>query len=135
MIRSYNELRYLRTFDERFRYLDVRGVVGDSTFGFERYLNQVLYHSKEWRRTRDGIIIRDDACDLGIEGREIFDSIIIHHINPITIENVERGDDCVYDPNNLICTSLNTHNALHFGGEASLKKMTKVRSKGDTSLW
>jgi len=135
MIRSYNELRYLRTFDERFCYLDVRGVVGDSTFGFERYLNQVLYHSKEWRRTRDGIIIRDAACDLGIEGREIFDSIIIHHINPITIENVERGDDCVYDPNNLICTSLNTHNALHFGGEASLKKMTKVRSKGDTSLW
>ena len=135
MIRSYNELRRLRTFEERFRYLDLRGVVGNTTFGFERYLNQVLYHSTDWKRTRDGIIIRDEACDLGIEGREIFDLILIHHINPITIDNIERGDDCVYDPDNLICTSQNTHNAIHFGGEQTLRKVTRIRSKGDTSLW
>ena len=80
----------------------------------DRYLNQVLYHSREWRRIRDQIIIRDNACDLGIV-REIFDQIIIHHLNPITMANIERGDDCVYDSNNLICTSHNTHNSLHFG--------------------
>jgi len=135
MIRSYRELRRLRTFEERFQYLDLRGVVGNTTFGFERYLNQVLYHSSDWRRTRDGIIIRDNACDLGIDGREIFDSILVHHLNPITIENIERGDDCVYDPDNLICTSHNTHNALHFGGESSLIRLPKLRSKGDTLLW
>ena len=135
MIRSYRELQRLRTFEERFRYLDLRGVVGNTTFGFERYLNQVLYHSSDWRRTRDGIIIRDNACDLGIDGREIFDLILVHHLNPITIENIERGDDCVYDPDNLICTSHNTHNALHFGGESSLIRLPKLRSKGDTLLW
>lgn len=135
MIRSYRELRCLRTFEERFRYLDLRGVVGNTTFGFERYLNQVLYHSSDWRRTRDGIIIRDNACDLGIDEREIFDLILVHHLNPITIENIERGDDCVYDPDNLICTSHNTHNALHFGGESSLIRLPKLRSKGDTLLW
>jgi len=135
MIRSYRDLRRLRTFEERFRYLDLRGVIGNTTFGFERYLNQVLYHSSDWRRTRDVIIIRDNACDLGIDGREIFDLILVHHLNPITIENIERGDDCVYDPDNLICTSHNTHNALHFGGESSLIRLPKFRSKGDTLLW
>ena len=135
MIRTYYELSRLDTFEKRFRYLDLRGVVGNSTFGFDRYLNQLLYHSKEWRRTRDDIIIRDNACDLGIIGRDIFDRILIHHLNPITIENIENRDDCVFDPNNLICTSHNTHNAIHFGGEEVLLKMPKTRSKGDTWLW
>lgn len=135
MIRTYYELSRLDTFEKRFRYLDLRGVVGNSTFGFDRYLNQLLYHSKEWRRTRDDIIIRDNACDLGIIGRDIFDRILIHHLNPITIENIECRDYCVFDPNNLICTSHNTHNALHFGGEEVLLKIPKTRSKGDTWLW
>ena len=135
MIRTYYELSRLDTFEKRFRYLDLRGVVGNSTFGFDRYLNQLLYHSKEWRRTRDDIIIRDNACDLGIIGRDIFDRILVHHLNPITIENIENRDDCVFDPNNLICTSHNTHNAIHFGGEEVLLKMPKTRSKGDTWLW
>jgi len=135
LIRTYREVSRLKTFEERFRYLDLRGVVGNSTFGFDRYLNQILYRSKDWRRTRDGIIIRDEACDLGILDRGIFDKIIIHHLNPITIENIENGDDCVYDPENLICTSHNTHNALHFGGETLLVKMPNSRLKGDTRLW
>lgn len=135
MIRTYRELIRLRTFEERFQYLDLRGVVGNSTFGFDRYLNQILYHSKEWRRFRDDIIIRDEACDLGILGREINDKIIIHHLNPITIENVENRDDCVFDQNNAICTCHNTHNAIHFGGESVLTKLPKIRLKGDTSLW
>lgn len=135
MIRTYNELRRLHTFEERFRYLDLRSVVGNSTFGSDRYLNQLLYHSREWRRLRNDIILRDEACDLGIPDRSIHDKIIIHHLNPITMENVENGDDCVYDPNNLICTCHSTHNALHFGGEALLINIPKSRSKGDTWLW
>lgn len=135
MIRTYNELSRLETFEERFKYLDLRGVVGNATFGYDRYLNQLLYHSKEWRRTRDDLIVRDEACDLGILDRDIYDRIIIHHLNPITIENVENGDDCVYDPNNLICTSHNTHNAMHFGSEKLLIQLPKTRLKGDTGLW
>lgn len=135
LIKTYRELSQLHTFEERFHYLDLRGVVGNSTFGMDRYLNQVLYHSREWRRIRDQIIIRDNACDLGILDREIFDQIIIHHLNPITMDNIERGDDCVYDSNNLICTSHNTHNSLHFGSDKTLIKLSKTRSKGDTKLW
>lgn len=135
MIRSYRELIYLPTFEERFKYLDLRGTVGNETFGSDRCLNQLLYHSGEWRRIRDKIIIRDEACDLGIPGREINDMILIHHINPVTIENIENGDYCVFDPDNLISSSSNTHNAIHFGGASSLLKIYKSRSKGDTSLW
>ena len=135
MIRTYNELKRFETFEERFEYLNLLGIVGDTTFGFERYLNQVFYHSKFWKKTRDGIIIRDNGCDLGIEGREIYDFIIIHHINPITIEDIENGNDWVYDPENLICTSSHTHGALHYGRDSSLLKLPQNRSKGDTSLW
>jgi hypothetical protein len=135
MIKSYRELRRLKTFEERFEYLKIGGVVGRESFGFDRYLNQQLYRSKEWKLTRNGIIIRDDGCDLGIHDREIFERIIVHHINPITIKNVERGDDCVFDSDNLICTSLNTSNAIHYGDKSLLIRIPQERRKGDTNLW
>lgn len=135
MIKTYKDLRRLSTFEERFEYLKLGGAVGNSTFGFDRYLNQLLYHSKEWRRTRDHIIIRDEGRDLGIDGRDIHNGILVHHITPISIENIERGDDCVYDPENLICTSHNTHNAIHYGDSNLLTKFPKPRVKGDTQLW
>ena len=135
MNKSYNELIRFSSFDERFKYLELKNFIGDSTFGYDRYLNQNFYNSKEWRRIRDLVIIRDNGCDLGIDDRTIMDRIIIHHINPITIENIECGDHCVYDLNNLISTSANTHNAIHFGGEKSLIKIPINRLKGDTKLW
>lgn len=134
-IKSYKEVSRLLTFEDRFEYLKLGGAVGASTFGFDRYINQVLYHSSEWRKTRDIIIIRDDCCDLGILGRDIFDGVIVHHINPITMENIENGDDCVYDPCNLICVSHRTHNALHYGDASLLSILPKSRRKGDTTLW
>lgn len=135
MIKTYKDLRRLSTFEERFEYLKLGGSVGAATFGFDRYLNQLLYHSKDWRRTRDHIIVRDNGCDLGIKDRDIYNGILVHHINPITVENIERGDDCVYDPENLICTSHNTHNAIHYGDVSILTQLPKARLKGDTQLW
>lgn len=135
MIKTYKDLRRLSTFEERFEYLKLGGSVGAATFGFDRYLNQLLYHSTDWRRTRDHIIVRDNGCDLGIDDRDIHNGILIHHINPITVANIERGDDCVYDPENLICTSHNTHNAIHYGDSTLLTKFPKPRAKGDTQLW
>lgn len=135
MIKTYKQVSRLLTFEERFEYLKLSGSVGTSTFGFDRYINQILYHSRDWKRTRDLIIIRDEGCDLGIEDREILDGILVHHINPITMTNIENGDDCVYDLANLICTSLNTHNALHFGDSSRLIKVPRDRTKGDTNLW
>jgi hypothetical protein len=135
IIRSYRDLRRLQTFDERFEYLKLGGVVGRETFGFERYLNQMFYRSPEWKRTRQGIIIRDNGCDLGIPGREIFDRVIIHHMNPITIEDIELSRDCIFDPDNLICTSHDTSNAIHYGDRSLLMKLPQERRKGDTQLW
>lgn len=134
-IKTYRAVKRLKTFEERFEYLKLSGSVGAATFGFDRYLNQLLYHSKDWRRTRDHIIVRDNGCDLGIDGRDIYNGILVHHINPITVENIERGDDCVYDPENLICTSHNTHNAIHYGDVSILTQLPKARLKGDTQLW
>lgn len=135
MIKSYRELIRLPTFEERFIYLKMGGSVGRETFGFDRYLNQSFYNSREWKRTRRDIIVRDESCDLGIFDRELFSKIIIHHINPITIEDLEDGEWCVFDPNNLICTSLNTHNAIHYGDESLLSVLPKERRRGDTKLW
>jgi hypothetical protein len=135
MIKTYRDLRRLRTFEDRFEYLKLGGVVGKSTFGFERYLNQVFYKSGEWRASRTGIIIRDNGCDLAIEDREIFGRLIVHHINPITIEDIERGADCLFDPDNLICTSHNTSEAIHYGDASLLLCLPKERRKGDTHLW
>jgi hypothetical protein len=135
MIKSYRELHRLRTFEERFDYLKMGGVVGRETFGFERYFNQNFYHSNEWKHTRRNIIIRDKGCDLGISNREIFGRIIIHHINPITVEDIRLGNDCIFDPDNLICCSHNTSNALHYGDKTLLSKLSQERQKGDTRLW
>lgn len=135
IFKTYRELYRLKTFEERFEYLKIGGIVGRETFGFDRYVNQLLYTSSEWKRTRRNILIRDGGCDLAILDREIFERPIIHHIYAITLENIENGDDCVFDPENLITVSHNTHNAIHYGDESLLTTLPKERMKGDTSLW
>lgn len=135
MIRTYSELRRLTTFEERYQYLRLFGKVGESTFGFDRYLNQIFYKSSRWLRARDRIIIRDNGCDLGIKGYEIHGIIIAHHINQITIEDVEMDRDELYDPEFLICTSIMTHKAVHFGDEKLLPKLPVIRKKNDTCPW
>ena len=135
MIRCYTELIIFESFKERFDYLKLDGSVGVSTFGFDRYINQAFYASAFWKKLRDEIIIRDSACDLGILDRPIFGNIRIHHMNPITIEDLELRKDIVINPEYLICVSLNTHNAIHFGNEKSLHKIPEERKKGDTNLW
>jgi hypothetical protein len=134
-IRSYRELRRILTFEERFKYLSLKGSVGESTFGFDRYLNQNLYRSREWKRTRYIVIERDQACDLGIAGYEIEIQILIHHMNPISIEDIESGNPDIFDPEFLICTTYNTHRAIHFGDESLLPKPPIVRRPNDTTLW
>jgi hypothetical protein len=133
--RSYSELRRLDTFEERFRYLALRGNVGQSTFGFDRWVNQEFYTSKEWRQARTGIIVRDNGCDLGLDGYEIHSGLYIHHINPITLEQITSGDPCIFDPDNLITVTHRTHNAIHYGDERLLPKPLVERRPGDTKLW
>lgn len=129
-IKSYKELKKLKTFDERFKYLKIDGAtVGQSTFGYERYINQAFYKSKEWKRVRDKVIIRDNGCDLGIDGENIGGSILVHHINPITLKDLEEGNKKVFDVNNLICCSKDTHNALHYGSEEYLNEIKEVERK------
>lgn len=135
MIRTYSELRQLKTFEERYEYLRLGGSVGRSTFGFDRYLNQMLYTSQRWRSLRDDIIIRDEACDLAIRGREILSRIIIHHMNPITPDDIRYAREHIFDPEFLISTSDNTHNAIHFGDDSLLYRLPPERRPGDTSLW
>jgi hypothetical protein len=135
MIRTFSELRRLQTFKERYHYLRIGGIVGKSTFGYDRYLNQMLYTSGRWLRTRDGIIIRDEACDLGIRDREIHGTILIHHINPITIKDIEMDREELYDPEFLISTTTNTHNAIHFGDESLLLQLPVERRRNDTCPW
>ena len=135
MKKSYNELITIPTFEERFRYLKVYGVIGDQTFGYDRYLNQKLYTLSEWKRVRDKVILRDNGCDLGCEGFEIYGKIIIHHINPITVEDIVACNPCVFDLNNLISTSHNTHNAIHYGDEKLLIVAPIERKQYDTCPW
>lgn len=135
MNRSYSELRQIKTFEERFRYLALRGRVGESTFGFDRWANQGFYRSAEWRNARHGIIVRDNGCDLGIEGYEIHHGLLIHHLNPITMRQIESGDPCILDPENLITVTHNTHNAIHYGDESLLPRPLVERRPGDTKLW
>ena len=135
MLRSYRELRRIQTFEERFEYVKLGGIVGRETFGFERYLNQVFYHSGEWRRFRRDMIVRDNGCDLAIPDREIFDRIILHHLNAITIEDIENAADCLFDPDNVVCVSHNTSNAIHYGDASLLICLPQERRKGDTRLW
>lgn len=135
MIRTYTELSKLTTFEERFRYLQLSGVVGRDTFGFDRYLNQVFYRSQRWKRVRDEVIIRDNGCDLGVEGYEIHGRIIIHHMNPITIEDIEKDSANLLNPEFLICTVHNTHNAIHYGDESLLITAPIERTRFDTCPW
>lgn len=134
-IRTYSELRRLETFEERFTYLSLRGQVAESTFGSERYINQNFYRSREWKLTRRDVIARDQGCDLGILGYEIFDKIIIHHMNPMVVDDIVHGNDAILDPEFLVCTTHKTHNAIHFGDERSLPRQLVERSPGDTKLW
>ena len=135
-IRTYTELMKLYTFEERFRYLKLVARVGEETFGFERYLNQQFYHSQEWRSIRNQIIIRDNACDLGIPGREMSKGIIIHHMNPITKDDLVHQSDFLLNPDYLICVSKKTHSAIHYGDESILfNDVTIERSKNDTCPW
>lgn len=135
VIKCYTELRRLKSFEERYRYLRLSANVGDNTFGYDRYLNQMLYTSKKWLNIRDGIIIRDLGCDLGIEDYEIHGKIIVHHMNPITIEDIELDRDEVFDPEFLICTTHDTHNAIHFGNESLLPRLPIIRRRNDTCPW
>lgn len=134
-IKTFSELKRLRTFEERYAYLRLAGVVGRSTFGYDRYVNQALYTSKFWFNTRDYIIIRDQGCDLSVDGYDIHGRIIIHHMNPITIKDIELRSDLVFDPEFLICTSPNTHNAIHYGDESLLPQLPIERRLNDTCPW
>lgn len=135
MIRKYSELITYNTFVDRYNYLKLAGQVGVETFGFERYINQALYRSKRWLDARRKVIIRDQGCDLGIDGYEIGDRIIVHHMNPITLEDIEEERECVFDPEFLISCSFMTHNAIHYGDESLLPKLPVERSANDTCPW
>lgn len=134
-IRTYSELQSIETFAERYRYLRLRGAVGEPTFGFERYLNQQFYRSKEWADIRREVIVRDLGCDLGIPGFEIHKGIIVHHMNPMTPKDIYHGIEQNTDPELLICTTHMTHNAIHYGDESLLAQPLVERRPGDTRLW
>lgn len=134
-IKTYSELITFSTFEDRFEYLQLKGIVGQETFGFDRYLNQILYNSKEWKHLRNEIIVRDNGCDLALEGFEIHGRILIHHINPITIDDVIKRRGIVFDPENLICVTHNTHNAIHYGDKSLLITGPIERRENDTCPW
>lgn len=134
-IRTYSELITIPTFEERFEYLQLKGSVGKDTFGYDRYLNQVLYRSPEWKRLRNQIIIRDGGCDLACDGYDIYSKVLIHHLNPITVEDVLARSRKVFDPDNLVCVSHSTHNAIHYGDVDLLVTGPIIRTKNDTCPW
>ena len=134
-IRTYSELILLPTFKERYEYLKLGGKVGEETFGFDRYLNQKFYKSKEWMDIRDYVILRDNACDLGIEDREIHSRIIIHHMNPITKYDIINQTEFLTNPEYMICTLKRTHDAIHYGDDGILFGDVVIRTKNDTCPW
>lgn len=134
-IRTYSELITLPTFEDRYHYLQLNGEVGKDTFGFDRYINQQFYRSKEWQRIRDEVIIRDNACDLGMEGYEIHERIYVHHMNPIMVRDIQSNSDYLMNPEFLICTTHRTHNAIHYGDENLLARAPVERTKNDTCPW
>lgn len=135
MTRSYVELSQLMTFEDRYHYLALRGEVGAATFGFDRWVNQQFYQSREWRSVRDYVITRDEGCDLGIPGHEIHDRLYIHHMNPMSLRDITEGDPRILDLDNLITCTHQTHNAIHYGDESKLAKPLVERRPGDTKLW
>ena len=134
-IRTYSELIELSSFEDRYNYLKLDGHVGEDTFGFDRYLNQAFYRSKEWKRLRDKIILRDNGCDLGVEGHEIYGRVIIHHMNPISVHDIQDATEYLLNPEYLISTTHVTHNAIHYGDEKLLITGPIIRSKNDTCPW
>ena len=135
-IRTYDELSKLKTFEERYEYLKLDGSVGEETFGFDRYLNQQFYkYDPDWKKVRDEVIFRDNGCDLGIEGREINGLILVHHMNPITKDDILNRSEYLLNPNYLITTIKSTHDAIHYGSSDLLMKDPVVRSKNDTCPW
>lgn len=134
-IKSYSEVSNLHTFDERFEYLKLGGGVGRSTFGFDRHINQVFYKSYEWKNVRDYVIVRDEGCDLGVAGYEIHVALLIHHINPMEVDDILQHEEWIIDPEYLITTTHNTHNAIHFGTSSPYPKVVTHRTPRDTKLW
>ena len=135
MNKSYKELCRIPTFEGRFEYVKLGGCVGQETFGFDRYLNQAFYHSREWKTFRRDMIIRDNGCDLAVLDRKIFDRIILHHLNALTSEDIEYSSARLFDPDNVVCVSHYTSNAIHYGDASMLVKVPEERKKGDTTLW
>lgn len=135
MIRTYSELSKLQTFEERYAYLKLSGTVGKDTFGYDRYLNQIFYRSQEWKSIRDKVIIRDEGCDLGVDGYEIHGRIYIHHMNPIILKDIENKTEFLLNPEYLITTTHSTHNAIHYGDESLLPLIPKERTANDTCPW
>jgi hypothetical protein len=134
--RSYSELRRFDSFEERFEYLRLDGQIGEATFGFDRWINQQFYNSVQWKHVRNDVVVRDMGCDLGVPGYEVAYGLLVHHMNPITVEDIEHGTDWLLDPEYLICTSKRTHNAIHYPGQDQLlPRPTVARSPGDTKLW
>ena len=135
IIKTYSEAIAIPSFKERYEYLKLGGIVGRETFGFDRYLNQTLYRSAEWKRFRRDMILRDNGMDLAFDGYEIVGKVLLHHINPITIDDVLNRDPKIFDPENVICTSLDTHNAIHYGDASLLMSEPIIRTKNDTCPW
>ena len=134
-IRTYSEMMSFDSFDERFEYLKLGGYVGESTFGFDRYINQRFYTSRQWKDVRDYVLVRDNGCDLGIDDYQIFDSPIIHHINPMGVNDIMHGESWILDPEYLITVSHRTHNAIHYGADILIPNVVTERSLNDTKLW
>lgn len=134
-IRCYSELQQLETFEERFDYLELKGVVGESTFGFDRWVNQRFYRSHEWHMARNYVIIRDRGCDLGVDGYEIHVGLMVHHMNPLSLDDITHGNEDLFNPEYLVLVSLNTHNAIHYGDKSLLPQGPVERKSGDTNLW
>lgn len=135
IFKTYSELIQIPTFEERFEYLKLDGNVGEDTFGFDRWMNQIFYRSPEWKRIRDEVIIRDNGCDLAMPGHEIYGRILIHHMNPISVDDIERRTDLLLNPEYLISTVHRTHNAIHYGDKNLLPQGPVVRTPNDTCPW
>jgi hypothetical protein len=135
VVRTYHELSQLETFEDRYDYLKLSGKPGARTFGFDRWINQRFYKSREWKRVKNYVITRDNGCDLGVIGYEIYSGLLVHHMNPISVEDVKHGIEWILDPNFLITTSHQTHNAIHYGDERLLPRGPVKREAGDTTLW
>lgn len=135
MLRTYSDLCQLEEFEERYNYLELGGIFGERTFGFDRVINQRFYHSNIWKSTRDLVIIRDGGRDLGVPGYEIHSGLIVHHMNPLSLDEIREDVEWIIDPNYLITTSLRTHNAIHYGDVSQIPRAPYVRRSGDTTLW